>query len=115
MRYLALAVLLVFARVCSAASPVISSISPTSGPAAGGTVVVITGTAFTGATAVNFGVTPAPTFTVVSDTSITATSPAGTSPVEVTVTTASGTNATGPADLFTYESAPVTLQSFEVD
>ena len=49
----------------------------TSGPAAGGTAVTITGTNFTGATAVKFGTTAATTFTVNSATSITATAPAG--------------------------------------
>ena len=41
------------------AVPTITSLSPTSGPAAGGTSVIITGTGFTGATAVTFGATPA--------------------------------------------------------
>lgn len=36
-------------------APTVTSISPTAGPAAGGTSVVITGTNFTGATAVTFG------------------------------------------------------------
>ena len=46
------------------AAPVVTSISPTSGPAAGGTTVTITGSGFTGATAVDFGTTPATSFTV---------------------------------------------------
>ena len=54
---------------------------------AGGTLVTITGTGFTGATAVDFGTTAATDVTVVSDTSITADSPAGTGVVDVTVTT----------------------------
>ena len=64
--------------------------------------MTITGTGFTGATAVDFGTTPATSFTVVSDTSITADSPAGTGTVDVTVTTPGGTSATSPADQFTY-------------
>lgn len=88
-------------------APVVSSISPTSGPAAGGTSVAITGTGFTGATSVGFGVTGA-TFTVNSDTSITATSPSGTGMVDVQVITPSGTSASIAADQFTYSaSAPV--------
>ena len=54
----------------------ITSISPTSGPA--GTQVTITGTGFTGTFGVYFdaGFRPA-TFTVVNDTTITATAPSG--------------------------------------
>ena len=37
------------------AAPTVTGISPTSGPEAGGTQCTITGTGFTGATAVNFG------------------------------------------------------------
>jgi hypothetical protein len=86
--------------------PAVSSAVPTSGPATGGTSVIITGTSFTGATAVNFGTSAASTFTFNSDTQITATSPAGSGPVDVTVTTAGGTSATGSADTFTYVAAP---------
>ena len=59
------------------AIPTVTGISPTSGPVAGGTTVTITGTGFTGATAVMFGTTGATSYTVVSATSITAVSPAG--------------------------------------
>jgi len=45
------------------------------GSLVGGTPVTITGTGFTGATQVSFGPTPAAAFTVVDDTSITATAP----------------------------------------
>ena len=45
-------------------------------------MVTITGTGFTGVTAVNFGMTPATSETFDSDTSITAESPAGTGAVE---------------------------------
>ena len=69
------------------AAPTVTGLSPTSGPPAGGTLVTITGTSFTGATAVDFGTTPATNVTVVSDTTITADSPAGTGTVDVTVTT----------------------------
>ncbi len=80
----------------------ISSISPNSGPASGGTVVSVLGSGFTGATAVKFGTTAAATFTVNSDTSITATSPAGTGTVDLIVTSPSGTSPTGVNDRFTY-------------
>ena len=48
----------------------ITSFSPTS--AMGGTLVAIRGVGFMGTTSVRFGVTPALTFTVLSDTAITA-------------------------------------------
>ncbi|WP_062997070.1 ice-binding family protein [Nocardia mikamii] len=75
------------------ALPTLTSIIPASGSAAGGTTVVLTGTHLTGATAVNFGGTPATSFTVNSDTQITAVAPAHTAgTVQVTVTTPSGTS-----------------------
>jgi hypothetical protein len=68
--------------------------------------VTITGTNFTGASAVKFGSTSATSFKVNSPSSITATSPAGSGTVDVTVTTSGGTSATGPADQFSYEAEP---------
>ena len=85
------------------APPTVTSVSPTDGPAAGGTTVIITGTGFTGATAVDFGSTAATTFTVNSSTQITATDAAGTGTVDVTVVIpVGGTSATSTADQFTY-------------
>ncbi|WP_229866621.1 IPT/TIG domain-containing protein [Streptomyces gelaticus] len=74
----------------AAAAPVITTRSPSSGAA--GTVVTLTGTGFTGATAVAFGGTPSASFTVVSATKITADAPAGTGTVQITVTTPDGTS-----------------------
>ncbi|WP_308425171.1 IPT/TIG domain-containing protein, partial [Wenjunlia tyrosinilytica] len=59
--------------------------TPTTGPTTGGTTITLTGTGFTSATAVRFGTTPATSFTIVSDTHISAVSPAGTGTVQVTV------------------------------
>jgi IPT/TIG domain/Regulator of chromosome condensation (RCC1) repeat len=84
------------------ASPTVTKLEPTSGPAGGGTSVTISGTNLTGATAVKFGSTSAKSFTVDSENSISAVSPAGTGTVDVTVTTPSGTSPTGPADRFSY-------------
>ena len=89
-------------------SPTVTGISPTSGPAAGGTTATITGTNFTGATGVSFGGAAATKLTLVSATTITATSPAGTGTVDVVVTTPGGTSATSVADRFTYL-LPLTL------
>ena len=87
-------------------APTVTGISPTQGPAAGGTTVTITGTNFTGAGGVSFGGIPAGSYSVVSATQATATSPAGTGTVDVTVTTPGGTSATSSADKFTYVPAP---------
>ncbi len=87
-------------------APSLTGISPNFGPAAGGTTVTITGSSFTGTGAVQFGTAPAATFSVVSDTQITAVSPPGTGTVDVTVATPAGTSATSPADQFTYIPAP---------
>lgn len=47
--------------------PYVTSITPATGPAAGGTAVVILGSGFTGATAASFGGTPGTAFSVVND------------------------------------------------
>ena len=94
--------------------PVIGGILPPSGP--GGTPVTITGIGFTKATAVSFGGTPAASFTVTSDSTITATAPAGSIVVmvlhgghaDVTVTTPLGTSATSAADVYSYGALPAT-------
>ena len=87
--------------------PQVGSISPPAGSTLGGTSVAITGINFTGATAVTFGTVPATSFNVISDTQMTATSPAqAAGSVDVTVTGPNGTSATSLADLFVYEDPP---------
>jgi hypothetical protein len=86
-------------------APTVSSLTPTTGPTAGGTTVTITGSGFTAGSTVSFGGTPAASVTVDSDTSITATTPAhAAGAVDVTVTTAGGTSA---PSTFTYMTRPV--------
>jgi len=82
-------------------TPIITSVSPASGSAAGGTNVTITGTGFIGATDVRFGPTQA-MMRVDADTQITATSPVGTDTVDITVATPAGTSAASVADRYTY-------------
>jgi alpha-tubulin suppressor-like RCC1 family protein len=93
-------------RFSYAPLPTITELNPKTGQEMGGTSVTITGTGFTGATAVDFGLNSALSYTVNSGTSITAVAPAGTGTVDVTVTTPGGTNATGTADQFTYVLLP---------
>lgn len=68
--------------------PAISLFLPTSGGT--GTIITITGTNFSGATQVNFGGTPASSFTVLNDTTITAVVGSGSSG-SITITTPGGT------------------------
>lgn len=84
--------------------PSVTSVSPDSGPAAGGTKVTIVGTFLKGATAVSFGTTHASSFTVNGrGTSIKVDAPAGTGgTVDITVTTPGATSPIVTADHFTY-------------
>jgi len=77
-------------RITYFVSPIITSFSPSTYCSAGGEIVTITGTNFTGATSVTFNGTPAASFTVNSATQITATTPAGISAGVITVTTSGG-------------------------
>jgi len=79
----------------------ITLVAPTTGPDVGGTAVTLTGTGFTTATNVTFDGVSATGITVVSDTSITCTTPAGTAgPADIVVVRPS-TNLTYAAG-FTY-------------
>lgn len=87
--------------------PRVSGVSVGQGPASGGTPVGITGTGFTGTTAVLFGATPAASFVVNGDTSITATAPpASAGTVGVTVVNPGGSSAPVDGDRFTFVAAP---------
>ncbi len=95
-----------------AVAPVLTALQPASGPAAGGTTVTISGLHLTDARSVAFGTTPASSFTVVSDSEITALSPPGSGTVEVTVTTPAGTSPASAGDQFTYQAAVAAGPSF---
>jgi PGF-pre-PGF domain-containing protein len=86
----------------------ITGISPTGGRTIGGEMVTISGSGFTGASAVNFGANASPSYHVDLDTQITAVAPpnpVGT--VDITVTTPGGTSPVVAADQFTYTNVPV--------
>jgi LPXTG-motif cell wall-anchored protein len=87
---------------------VVADVTPGSGPTGGGSVVTITGQCFTGATAVLFGGTASPSFTVVSDTEIRATTPMRSTLGAVTVSVVgAGTCGTGTlAGGFSYFAGP---------
>lgn len=82
----------------------VTGVSPNSGPLAGGTAVVISGTGLSGVTGVKFGGVPAASFAVQNDTTVNATSPAGTSvgSVDILVSTAKDTSSAKLADQFSY-------------
>jgi hypothetical protein len=86
-------------------TPSVTGVSPSTGPADGGTEVTITGANLSGATALTFGGVPA-YFGVNGDGSITAYSPGGAGTVDVRVTTFGSTSAVSAADQFTYIAAP---------
>lgn len=89
------------------AGATVTSISPNTGPIAGGTAVTITGTNFVTGATVSFGVATSPKVVFVNSTTLTATTPphvAG--PVNVTVINKAGDNGTLPAS-FSYSSTPV--------
>jgi IPT/TIG domain/FG-GAP repeat len=83
--------------------PAVTRVIPAEGPTTGGTVVTISGTNLTGATAVKFGSTGAAGFTVKSSTEISAVSPPGRpETVPLQVTTPSGISVVTSAANFTF-------------
>jgi alpha-tubulin suppressor-like RCC1 family protein len=82
--------------------PTVTKVEPARGVERGGDLVTITGFNLSGATAVKFGSASTESFTVASQTEITAVAPPGSGAVDVTVTTPEGTSPTSSADRFTY-------------
>ena len=86
-------------------APALSAVSPTSGPAAGGTAVTLTGQHFVSGATVTFGGAAATSVVVASATQITAKTPAhAQGSVSVVVTNPNGQSAT-VASVFTYTAA----------
>lgn len=90
-------------------APEVTLVTPFSGSVTGGAVVTITGKDFNGASSVKFGSLPAASFTVDSDTEITATTPRTTKPgkVDITITTSAGTNVNTRFDDYFYRACVV--------
>jgi len=103
--------------------PIVTSVAPSSGPAAGGTDVTIRGADFTGVVwgkvplcklavpvvqGVDFGSTPATSVKIVSESEITAVARPGTGTVDVTVrdTPSIGSSPIVPGDQFSYVPVP---------
>ncbi|MGB6726252.1 MAG: choice-of-anchor Q domain-containing protein, partial [Terracidiphilus sp.] len=89
--------------------PAVTSISPKSGPPAGGTTVTISGTNFVTGDTVSFGLVTAIVPVTLTATQISVVSPPGTGTVDVTVVDPNGiSSATSAADKFTYLAVSVT-------
>ncbi len=86
----------------TATTPTVTGLSDSDGNSGGGAIVDVEGTGLTGATSVHFGTAAASAFTVLSDDSVAAIAPSGSSTVDVTVTTPGGTSSTSTADDYTY-------------
>ena len=93
------------------AAPVITSLSPTSGPA--GSTVTVTGSNFTGTTAATINGVAVTGFTVVNATTITFVVPAGATTGNVVITTATGIPSNGTAFTVTVTTATARAQQSE--
>ena len=94
-----------FTYTAAASAPTLTSVSPTSGPLAGGTTITLTGGNFVSGATVRVGGTAATNVAFVSATQLTARTPAGTAGArDVQVTNPDGQSATRTGG-FTYASA----------
>ena len=95
----------------AAVAPSVAAVSPTFGPPAGGTRVTVTGTGFTGVSAVQFAGRAGTSLRVQSSTQLQVTSPARSAGVhKVVVVTNHGSSALVDADHFTYAD-PLTVSA----
>jgi hypothetical protein len=93
----------VIARLKTLQQPVVTRLDVVSGPAAGGTLVVVTGDGLSGATEVLFGDVPAVRFDIVSDREVHAVAPGGDiGTVDVAVRTPAGLSLDTRQDHFAY-------------
>jgi hypothetical protein len=87
--------------------PTIASIGPAAGSVTGGAKVVITGANFALVSAVSFGATPAKSFTVDSETQITAIAPKSSKLIKVAVGVTTAAGLAGAPTTFAYEGCRV--------
>ena len=88
-------------------APTLTGLSPDEGPTTGGTQVTITGTGFTDATRVSFSGIDATSYTIDSDTQVTAVAPAhAPGATHVRVRTPGGNHRHRTADIYTYRAEP---------
>lgn len=86
------------------AIPVITTITPNSGPSSGGNTITVLGSSFTGTTAVNFDTIPAASFLVNSDSSISVVvPPASAGSFNVIITASSGTSLPTHSSLYVFK------------
>jgi len=95
--------------------PQVKSVQPSSGPASGGTEVVITGTGFTGDASVSFGSIPAKKITLIDNTQIVAISPPGEGMVNVIVTSREKASPIDSTNQFAYTNGSDDLVDDESD
>src|SRR5207302_1781497 len=89
-------------------TPVISNVSPNTGPTAGGTRVTLFGQNLGSTTAVHFGANAGTSITNTSPTQFSVTAPAGSvGAVHMTVTNGAGTSQFSFGDVYTYNSQPI--------
>jgi len=101
--------------ITTGVTPAVTFITPNAGPVGGGTAVTITGTNLAGATAVTFGSAPATGVTVLDAAHVRATAPARSAgPVDIKVTTPSGTTAAVAADRYYYGTPPAPIPNVSV-
>ena len=98
-----------------AAAPSVSSVSGTSGTAAGGTSITITGTNFLSGATVTVGGAACTSVTRVSSTSITCTTPAGSAGAQDVVVTNTDTQSATLSGGFTYIATPSTPATPDLD
>lgn len=88
---------------CTWPAPFIQSVSPSQGPAAGGTQVTLSGSGLGSATLVTFNGNPGTQLTAIDDTSLSVVTPAGSGVVFPTVTAIGGTAAATDSGSFSYQ------------